>query len=76
MRELTREEKIAIIQASNDAFERGDLRESGRLIKENFPLAPYIAMALKEECGREYLLRSGWDLSQAEAQYGQGWLDR
>jgi hypothetical protein len=40
------------------------------------PLPPYIAKVIKEKVGPEYLINSGWNLSEAEAEFGPGWLSR
>ncbi len=37
-------------------------------------MVPWVAKGIKEIFGAEYL--KGWDLSEAEAEYGKGWLDR
>jgi len=38
------------------------------------PVPPYIAKVIKEKAGVEYL--TGWNLSEAEAEFGLGWLSR
>ena len=38
------------------------------------PLPPYIAKVIKEKAGAEYL--AGWNLSEAEAEFGAGWLNK
>jgi hypothetical protein len=74
MTKLTREQEIEIIQKSLEADERGDHDESVRLIQQ-MPLAPHLARAAKKIWGKEYLLQSGFDLSEAEAAYGKDWLN-
>jgi hypothetical protein len=38
------------------------------------PLPPYIAKVIKEKVGADFLVNSGWNLSEAEAEFGQNWL--
>jgi hypothetical protein len=72
---MTREQRLAIIDAANEASGRGDYEEMVRVSKM-LPLPPYLAKAVKEMHGKGYLLNLGYDLSEAEAEYGAGWLDR
>ncbi len=73
MAKYTREEELAILQAAQEARERGDLEEASRLSKK-LPLLPCLAMSLKEQVGAEELLKQGYDLSEAEKAYGKNWL--
>lgn len=75
MTQRTKEEEFTILQASLAAAKRGDMEEERRLIRM-LPLAPHLAKVAKEMWGKEYLLTRGYDLSEAEAAYGIGWLDR
>jgi hypothetical protein len=58
-----------------------ELREAGntegisRLIR-SFPMPPYLAKIYKEKVGVKPLIESGWNLSEAEAQFGTGWLNK
>lgn len=73
MTTLTREETLKIIQDAQAARRRGDYEEASRISKQ-LPLAPHLAMFLKEELGPENLITEGYDLSEAEAEYGKDWL--
>jgi hypothetical protein len=75
MARLTSEEKFRIIQQSLEARERGDIEEADRIAKR-LPLAPHLAKSLKESIGPEELSKSGFDLSEAEAAFGQNWLSQ
>jgi hypothetical protein len=35
-----------------------------------------LAKIMKEKVGVDYLTNSGWNLSEAEAEFGPGWLSR
>lgn len=56
------------------ADERGDKAEVTRLLK-SLPLDPDYAMAKKVLMGKERLLAQGWDLTEANMKFGEGWLD-
>jgi hypothetical protein len=40
------------------------------------PLPPYLAKVYKEKVGIKELIESGWNLSEAEAEFGENWLSR
>ena len=40
------------------------------------PLAPGLAEIAKDMYGKEYLIENGYDLSEANAEFGDGWLDQ
>lgn len=73
MSQLTHEQKVDLAYKSIDAAARGDREEALRLAQQK-PLTPWVAKGLKEVFGAEYL--EGWDLSEAEAEYGKDWLDQ
>ncbi len=70
---MTKEEKFKIIQDSLAAADRGDTEEEERLL-EKLPLAPHLALAMKEMLGPEETLNSGSNFSEVEAKYGKDWL--
>lgn len=72
MAKLTLEEEAKIIRASLDA---SDEEEELRLLRM-LPLAPHLAMAGKEVFGAEYMKTAGYDLSEANEEFGDGWLDK
>jgi len=39
------------------------------------PLPPYLAKVYKEKVGVKELIESGWNLSEAEAEFGSDWLN-
>ena len=72
---MTIDEKLAISSRSIALKKTGDLEGSNRLMK-SIPLPPYLAKILKEKVGVDYLINSGWNLSEAEAEFGSTWLNR
>ena len=73
MSQLTHEERLDILSASLAASARGDHAVALKIAQQE-PMVPWVAKGIKEIFGTEYL--KGWDLSEAEAEYGQDWLDR
>ena len=73
MSQMTKEQEFSIIEASLAAADRGNRVEERRLLKQ-LPLAPHLAKVAKEIWGKEFLLNEGYDLSEAEAEYGSNWL--
>ncbi len=73
---MTLEEKWEVLDAIKAAEDLGNDEEAGRLMREVLPLAPHLAMAAKEMYGKQYLLDRGYNLSEAYAEFGNGWLDK
>jgi hypothetical protein len=55
-------------------LEREGKPEEAEWVRKQVPLQPYLAKFLKDHLGLEALLRSGWNLSEAEAEFGSEWL--
>jgi len=70
---MTLDEKLAIGCKAAELRKAGDEEGAMRLMK-TAPVPPYIAKVIKEKVGAEYL--AGWNLSEAEAEFGSGWLSR
>jgi len=70
---MTLDEKLAISNKAFRLMDAGD-EEGGIRLMKTAPLPPYIAKVIKEKAGAEYL--AGWNLSEAEAEFGPGWLSR
>ena len=70
---MTLDEKLAISIKAAELREAGDEEGAMRLMK-TAPVLPYIAKVFKEKVGAEYL--AGWNLSEAEAEFGSGWLNK
>jgi hypothetical protein len=37
-------------------------------------MPPYLAKIAKEKIGADFLINGGWNLSEAEAEFGSDWL--
>ncbi len=70
---MTLDEKLSISNRAFELIKSGD-REGGINLMKTAPIPPYIAKVIKEKVGAEYLLTSGWNLSEAEAEFGHNWL--
>jgi len=72
---MTDEEKVDISYQACMLRRAGDEEGYMRLTK-TIPMPPYLAKIMKEKVGSEYLINSGWNLSEAEAAFGPDWLSR
>ena len=70
---MTNEEKVDKAYQSALLSQAGDEEGSIRLLR-SIPLPPYLAKVLKEKVGADFLIDAGYNLSEAEAEFGQGWL--
>jgi hypothetical protein len=71
---MTLKEKLSI------GVKAAELRDAGRdgdalALEKTVPMPPFLAKILKEKAG-DYLIKSGWNLSEAEAAFGKDWLSR
>jgi hypothetical protein len=72
---MTEDEKVAITMRAEELRKQGRADEA-RALERTKPLPAYLARMLKERVGASFLTQSDWNLAEAEAEYGQGWLDR
>jgi len=72
---MTIEEKIDTAMKAIDLEKSGDL-EGADLLMKTIPLPPYLAKISKERVGTDYLINSGWNLYEAEAEFGENWLSK
>jgi hypothetical protein len=72
---MTLDEKLDIALRSIELKKAGD-REGATRLLHSAPMPAYLAKVMKEKMGVEYLLNSGWNLAEAEAEFGQDWLNR
>ena len=72
---MTLDEKLATIQKAVALNKAGDRDGYSRLIM-SIPMPPYLAKIYKEKVGVEPLISSGWNLVEAEAEFGPNWLNK
>jgi hypothetical protein len=70
---MTLSEKLDIVMKSIELEKQGKLEEAAR-VRKQAPLQPYLAKFYKDHLGLKALLQSGWNLSEAEAEFGSAWL--
>ena len=72
---MTLDEKLAISCKAAELRKAGDKEGASRLIR-SAPMPPYLAKIYKEKVGVKELIESGWNLSEAEAEFGKDWLNK
>ena len=70
---MTLDEKLAISNKALALWKAGDNEGYDRLMK-TVPMPPYLAKVAKEKIGADFLINGGWNLSEAEAEFGSDWL--
>jgi hypothetical protein len=70
---MTIDEKLTVSNEAIALKNAGDNEGYDRLMK-TIPMPPYHAKFLKEKMGLDVLLQLGWNLSEAEAEFGSDWL--
>ena len=70
---MTEQEKADITMLSFDMEAAGQEEEALKL-RRTIPLSPYMAKFIKENVGVDFLIKYGYNLAEAEAEYGSGWL--
>ena len=72
---MTIDEKLSISNKACALWNAGDKEGCERLTK-TIPMPPFLAKIMKEKVGVDYLINSGWNLSEAEAKFGSDWLSK
>ena len=72
---MTLDEKLAISNKALDLLDAGDKEGYNRLMR-TAPIPPYLAKIMKEKVGADFLIKGGWNLSEAEAEFGHDWLNK
>ena len=72
---MTLDEKFAISHKAIALKQAGDYEGYMRLMK-TVPVPYYIAKVIKEKVGADFLIKEGWNLSEAEAEFGPNWLSQ
>jgi hypothetical protein len=70
------QEKLAIGMKAIELKKLGKVEEAEKLQREMIPMPPYLAKWAKKRLGADFLIKYGWNLSEADAEYGTGWLTR
>jgi hypothetical protein len=72
---MTFDEKFALCMKSIEYEKQGNNEAAMRTMKL-IPLPPYLAKIAKEKIGPEFFKNNDWNLSEAEAEFGPGWISR
>jgi len=70
---MTDEEKVDTAYQASMLSRAGDKEGYSRLIR-SIPMPPYLAKVFKEKVGADFLIDAGYNLSEAEAEFGKDWL--
>ena len=70
---MSLDERLSIIMKAHEFSVAGDEEGYLRTMKA-VPVPHYVAKVIKDKLGLEFLLSNGWNLSDAEAEYGSEWL--
>ena len=70
---MTLDEKLTISNKACALLQAGD-REGYSRLTRSIPLPPYLAKVFKEKVGADFLINNGFNLSEAEAEFGSDWL--
>jgi hypothetical protein len=71
---MTPEEKKELLEKAAECHEKGDY-EGYEYWSMKLPLAPNIALQMRDDYGKEALIKEGYNLGDAEIAYGKDWLD-
>jgi len=72
---MTLAEKLATGNKAIALKKSGDRDGYDRLMR-TIPMPPFLAKIMKEKVGIDYLISGGWNLSEAEAEFGSDWLSK
>jgi hypothetical protein len=72
---MSLDEKLDIACRSAALRQAGDEEGALRLMK-TAPIPSYIAKVIKEKVGADFLIKEGWNLAEAEAEFGRDWLSK
>jgi hypothetical protein len=72
---MSKEEANAILDEASNLLDAGDEDGYFRVTKK-LPLAPNIALMMRDDMGKEALLAGGYNLADAEIVYDKDWLDK
>jgi hypothetical protein len=72
---MTLHEKLQIRLKILELEKQGKLEDAGKLWQQ-IPMPPYLAKFAKEHLGPDLLIKYDWNLTEAEAEYGPGWLTK
>jgi hypothetical protein len=72
---MTLGEKLDLAVKSIELEKQGK-EDEAQQVRRQIPMSPYLAMFAKEYLGAGFLKKYGWNLTEADAEYGPGWLNK
>jgi hypothetical protein len=72
---MTLDEKLDLSCKAALLHKAGDEEGYERTMKL-IPMPPYLAKWAKNHMGPNFLIEYGWNLSEAEAEFGEDWLNK
>jgi len=72
---MTLDEKLAISMKACALWQAGDEEGASQIIR-TAPMPPYLAKVAKKTMGADFLIKGGYNLSEAEAEFGHDWLSK
>ena len=71
---MSGEEADAILEEANSRLEAGD-EDEFYMVAKKLPLPPNMALRMRDEIGKEEMLKSGFNFADAEIVFGKDWID-
>ena len=71
---MSEQEKINIFMEAHKLRKEGK-EEEAAAVQRKAPLPAFLAKTLKENFGAKILVQGGWNLAEANAEYGSDWLN-
>jgi hypothetical protein len=68
-------DQLAIGMQAIELRKQGKFEEADKL-EHTIPIPAYLAKWAKKRFGAEILLKTGWNLAEADAEYGPDWLTK
>jgi len=72
---VTLHDHLAVGMRVIELEKQGKFEEAHALL-HTMPLPAYLAKWAKKRFGAETLIKTGWNLSEAETEYGSDWLSK
>ena len=69
------EEQLRLSAQSIELKKAGKFEEADRIFKQ-VPVAPWLAAHIKKRMGAQFLLENGYNLADAELNFGKDWLNQ
>jgi hypothetical protein len=73
---MTLHERLDLLMKVMELEKQGKPEEAAKMHREMVPMLPYMAKWAKDHLGADWLIEGGWNLSEANAEYGDDWLTR